>query len=218
MSSSSLIRWSGAGLLVGGLLCAISFLFHPLADDFSAIVGTRWLVVHNLAGVGLMLILPGLAGLYGYLGEKNGSLGLVAFIVASIATGLMGGLLFFIESIILPVAAANPAFASLADPASDLYRGTLVIPVYLGTCLLLAIGYVLLGMAVLRSSDFPRIAGYLIIVGGFLSALPVPPAPVIVVITGVFLLGTGLATVGFVLWRSTSRETVSTKITAGVQP
>jgi hypothetical protein len=217
MSSTPLIRWSGAALFLGGLVCALSFLFHPLSDSMNDIVGPRWLIVHNLAGIALLLIVPGLAGLYRYISERSGTLGLTGFVLASIAGALMAGSLIFIESVVLPVAAANPAFAPLADPTSDLYRGTWILPVFLGASLIFALGFVLLGAAILRAGEVPRFSAYLIIVGGFLSALPVPPAPVIVVMIGVFLFGVGLAVVGYVLWQSTSQKSPRSKMVGEVQ-
>ena len=215
MSSTLFTRWSAFALMLGGLLSAVVSLFHPFSSDMSAMLGPRWLIVHNLAGVALLLTVPGLAGLYAYLGAKSGTLGLVGFMLASMATTLMAGLLLFIESVYLPIAASNPAFAPLADPASDLYRDTLVIPLFLGTCLIFAVGFVLLGVAIVRDGELPRFAGYLVIVGGFLFALPVPPLPIIVSIFGVLLFGSGLLSVGYAMWRSTSRPRVGATVTLG---
>lgn len=216
MSSTHLVRWSGAVLIIGGLLSAIAFLFHPFEPTLSVMSGPRWLLSHSLTGIGFLLIAPGLAGLYLYLEEKNGIFGFVAFVVASIGCALTAGLLLFIESVLLPVAASNPAFSVLADPAGDVYQSTLALPLFLADIVIFALGFVLLGIAVLRSGNLPRFTGYLIIVGGVLAGLDMPPLPKFISITGIFLLGVGLASAGYALWTATHQTTVGSKMAVSV--
>jgi hypothetical protein len=215
MSSTRLIRWSGAALAVAGILAALSFLFHPLVPELGDMQTPRWLAAHALSGIAFIFMLPGFAGLYAHVAEKSGALGLAGFVLVSIASALMGGLLLFVESVLLPVASTNPAFVSLTDPASEVYRGTLALPLFLGTSLLFAVGFVLLGMTVVRSSSLPKLAGYLLIAGGVFFSLPVPPVPVLFNTTGMVLLGAGLANVGYALWRGNAQKVVGANTALG---
>jgi hypothetical protein len=217
MSSTTLIRWSGAALVIGGILGALVFLFHPLDPTFSDLLSTRWLLVHGLTGVAFLIIIPGLMGLYAYSSAKSGILGLVGFLMALIASILNAGLFLFIESLLMPVAASNPAFAALVDPNATAFNGSLALPLFLGTCVLTLLGFVLFGIAMLRSSDLPPFVAYLIMAGGVLTAMPVPPLPVILNTIGIFSLGVGLASAGYVLWRQMGQAPASSEIAVGVQ-
>ncbi len=218
MSFSTLTRWSGAALMVGGALGALTFLFHPLASNLSAMSSTRWVVVHAVTGVAFLLLLPGLAGLYIRLGDASGVIGFAGFVLASMGSALGIGLLLYIEATVVPVAAAVPAFVELTDPASAAYRGSLALPVFLATVLCFGVGYTLLGIAMWRSATLPRLLGALTVVGGILFALPAPPAPLIVNIAGMLLWGAGLAGTGWQLWRTARPIATVATATAGMQP
>jgi hypothetical protein len=68
------------------------------------------------------------------------------------------------------------------------------------------LGYVLLGLAVLRSTLLPRRAGLALLVSALLFALPVPPALVIVNTVGAVLFGLGYIWLGYVLSADTGKD------------
>jgi hypothetical protein len=216
MSYASLIRWSGVALIVGAVL-GLAYLFHPLEPSLSTMQYPSWLYAHALTGLGFLLIVPGLVGLYLFLGDGSGILGLLAYFLASIGSAITAGLLLLIEATLLPVAASNPALATLADPTSPAYNGSLALPLLMGGSLVFLVGYVLLGIAMLRARTFPRFAAYLIIVGGVLFALPVPPAPVIVNIVGTVLLSGGLISVGYTLLSDARQMKAGSELAVGAQ-
>jgi hypothetical protein len=217
MLYSPLNRWSGVTLIVGGIL-GLAYLVHPLEPNLAAMQSPSWIYAHGLAAVGLLLITPGLTGLYLRMGEGSGILGLLGYFLASIASASVAGLLMWIESILLPVAASNPAFVALTDPANEPYRGSLALPMFLISAILFVVGYVLLGIAMLRTNRFPRFVAYLIIAGGVLFAVPVPPAPVIVNSVGMLLLGVALISAGYTILRDARQTEAGSKLAVGMQP
>jgi hypothetical protein len=180
-------------------------------------VTSRWILVHGLTGVAFLFIIPGLIGLYARIAEESGGLGLAGFLLALTGSVLNAGLLLLIESILLPAAASNPAFVELTDPSTAAYAGTFALPLFLASSVIAALGAVIFGSALLRSSDLPRFAVFCTIVGGVLFAAPVPPLPVIINLAGIVLLGIGLATIGYTLWRGTSPLAVRPKVVVGAR-
>ena len=195
---SKFMRLSGILLLLGGLLVAFSWSFHPLEPDHHAMQSTRWLIVHGLAGIGLVLSVPGLMGLYIQVAEESGVLGLIGFILAVIGTALYAGAILFIEVATLPFIAALPI-------AEELFTATppAFMAVFAATFITFALGFVLLGIATLRGPVLPRWSGLLLLIGAPLFAFPVPPAPVIVNTVGAVLFGLGYVWLGYALWAGT---------------
>jgi len=198
--SSRFIRISGILLLVSGLLVAISWSFHPLSPDHHAMQSTRWLIVHGLAGIGLVLSVPGLMGLYSQLADKGGVLGLIGFILTVIGAALLAGMILFIEVATLPLIATLPDAEELLNTMPPAFMA-----VFAMTILTFILGFILLGIVTLRSTILPRPASLLLLIGAPLFAAPVPPAPVIVNTIGAVLLGMGYVWLGYVLWSNTSK-------------
>ena len=196
---SKLMRLSGILLVLAGLLVAISWIFHPLTPDERAMQSTRWLIVHGLGGVGVLLSVPGLVGLYIRLSDESGVLGLVGFILAVIGTALVAGAILFLEVATLPVIAALSNAEELFNDAPPVF-----IAIFAITFITFAVGFILLGLVTLRSTLLPRWAGLLLLIGAPLFFFPVPPAPVIVNTIGAVLLGLGYVWLGYSLLTGTS--------------
>jgi len=198
--SSRFIRVSGILLLVSGLLVAISWSFHPFDPDHHAMQSTRWLLVHGLASIGLVLCVPGLMGLYSQLADEGGILGLISFILATIGTALLAGMILFIEVAALPLIATLPDAEELLNATPPAFMATFAM-----TVLSFVLGFILLSIVLLRSTTLPRRAGLLLLIGAPLFAAPVPPAPVIVNTIGAVLFGLGYIWLGYVLQANTGK-------------
>jgi hypothetical protein len=198
--SSKFIRLSGILLVLAGLLVAISWSFHPLAPDDQAMQSTRWLIVHGLAGIGLVLSVPGLLGLYDQLSDDSGVLGLIGFILAAIGTALFAGAILFIEVATLPFISALGNGEELLQSAPPTFMAVFAV-----TFISFALGFILLGVVALRATVLPRRAGLLLLIGAPLFAFPVPPAPVIVNTIGAVLFGLGYVWLGYAFWTDTSK-------------
>jgi hypothetical protein len=60
--SPKFMRLSGLFLVLAGLLAAISWSFHPLTPDHHSMQSARWLIMHGLAGIVVLLSVLGLVG------------------------------------------------------------------------------------------------------------------------------------------------------------
>jgi len=200
--SSRFMRLSGLLLVLAGLLAAISWSFHPLTPDHHSMQSARWLIVHGLAGIGVLLSVPGLAGLYVRLSDESGVLGLIGFILAAIGTPLVAGAILFIEVGTLPFIASLGNAEELLESAPPAF-----IAIFAATFITFAVGFILLGLVTLRSTVLPRWAGLLLLIGAPLFAFPVPPAPVIVNTIGAVLFGLGYVWLGYALWTGTGHVT-----------
>ena len=149
-----------------------------------------WLPVHVVWLVSIVMILLGLVGLYVRYADLMGSVGLAAFLVAFVGTTLLvaGS---FIDAFVLPVLALEfpEAFETPPVPLS--------IALSL-TYLLFALGYVLLGTALLRSGVAARWAGLMLAVGAPLFAVGVATVQPLAVL-GAVLFGVSWAWQGYAI-------------------
>jgi len=192
--SSRLVRMSSVLFIVSGLLVAISWSFHQLEPDFTAMQSTRWLAVHGLAGIGVLIGVPALLGLYAKLGDESGRLGLAGFILATLGTTLLAGQILFVEVITLPMIASLPDAEALFNDSPPAFMALFAL-----TFLTFTLGYILMGVVTVRGRILPRWAGLLLVVGAPLFVAPVPPAPVIVNTIGALLFGFGYVWLGYAL-------------------
>ncbi len=200
--SSRYVRISSVLFIVSGLLVAVGWSFHQLEPDFVAMQSTRWLVVHALGGIGLLIAVPALLGLYGRLGDESGRLGLAGFILATVGTTLAAGSILFIEVITLPMVASLPEAGALFNDTPPAFMALFAL-----TFLTFTTGNIILGIVTTRSRMLPRPAGLLMVVGAPLFLAPVPPAPVIVNTIGALLFGLGFVWLGYAL-RANQAQTV----------
>ena len=206
LGSSSLIRWSGLALLVAGVLSIGAVPFHPSDADPGGVLSPIWLPVHFLFGLAFVLSLFGLVGLHLRQADKAGLLGLIGFGMTFVGSAVLVGVLGILEAYILPAIAASDAAPKLLDPAGPLFGGGLG-QLILIVSIVMALGSILLGAAIVRAGVLPRWAGVLLIVGGPLAALW-PPLPQIAGTIGIMLFGLGYAWLGYTLLMQQG-ETVS---------
>ena len=79
MINQNYIRWSGLVLLIAGILY-IPGVFHP-PDTPEGVLFPAWITVHLGFFIHHLLLVFGLIGLYFFIAEKSGRLGLIAFIM-----------------------------------------------------------------------------------------------------------------------------------------
>lgn len=120
-----------------------------------------WSPVLYLSLLTLILFLMGLPGLYLRQAEQAGWLGLVGFFLLLISSLMQISVGSFFTEVL-------PLFAQKA-PALIGQTPTGIALMGLGGTLVGLIGMVLLGISVIRSKVFPRLAGMLIIVIGILN-------------------------------------------------
>src|SRR5438309_2938708 len=194
MGIRGLLRWSGISMMAGGACIVIFVLVHPQGEFTPAVMaGTQAQVAHTFHFVGATLAAFGLAGLLAHQVERHDRLALVGVIVAFFGAVWFSGLgvLSF----------AGLPFIAKHDPALLLATGAFwndaPNPVFLLGLVSFVLGFVVLGVALLRGKGLPRWSGLLLILGSVLSAPPPVAVPSVLILTaGGVLLGAGLAWVG----------------------
>ena len=175
MSSSEQIRWAGLAAILAGMMFLVSDLldlaisfdgFGPknLGGEPSTTVSAIQSGLTLLAGI---LLLVGLAGLYSRQLEDGGLLGMVGFLVAFCGTVMAVGV-FWADAFIAPSLAQEELRLLDAAPPRALAAG---FTLSYGS---VALGWLLFGVATLRTGLYPRAGGVLLIIGAVLTWLPLP--------------------------------------------
>ncbi len=184
MSYSTLVRLSGASLLLGGLTHLVYLLTHPHSSGLAYYADPATALSHLAGFASVVLILLGLPGLYARQAGNAGILGLVGTVLVFFGLAMVDGTHTVIDSAVTPALAAVPEAAPLLAPGGPLegaiqggMQGTLVSAG--GPMLLL--GLILFGVSTVRAGLLPRWAGALPVV----AALAVPLGFVVPSLEGV---------------------------------
>jgi hypothetical protein len=147
-------------LVAAGVLVVVATLLHPSRETATTIVASelRLVAAHTVYTVAWLLVLLGLPGLYA--AERGGMarLGLVGFLTAFIGTYLIAvtGNFGFLAPVL---ARHSPAVLDSISQHSP------VVIINGLAAVLIMIGYVLLGVAMIRTVALPRWSGVLVAVG-----------------------------------------------------
>lgn len=187
LSPAALARWSGLLAIAAGAYMVLLPFVHP-----SDAVGTRsaaWVPVHLGYFAALIAVQLALVGIFARQLERAGRLGLTGFLTAFVGTAMM--LLEGREHLF----------------AHDFGQGT---PVGLWQLILasflFSVGYVLLGVAIVRAGVLPRGAGAMLAAGGPIVAFSPPIGLFAVLVVGHALFGAGLAWAGYALFADQARS------------
>jgi len=201
MSSSNLIRWSGLAALVGSVLLVVldvaEFVLIGGQPESVAAATSALIIVRVSFIVAIALITLGLVGLYTRQAEQAGSLGLIAFLVAFIGTVMVAGVQW-------GAAFIGPWLAEVAPELLDTEPSGVLTAGFMLSFALLALGWLLFGLASLRASVLPRGAAVLLMVGAalfFIILLLELPGSTLV-------FGVALAWMGYALWTGAGETTV----------
>jgi hypothetical protein len=196
------LRWCGLALLVAGVLMTVATLLHPSHETTETIIASevRLVAAHSAYTLSWLLVLLGLPGLYVAQRGGMGSLGMTGFLIAFLGTYLLAvsGNFGFLAPVL---AKDGPA---VIDAISQYPP---VVGLNAAAAIGFMIGYVLLGIAMIKTAIAPRLSGILITIGapahliGFALAQLVDPALWPIAITGAVSLGAGLAWPGYLMWR-----------------
>src|SRR5215217_7773683 len=155
-----LLRWCGLALVAAGVLMVVATLLHPSRETATTIVASepRLVAAHVAYTLAWLLVLFGLPGLYAAQRGGMGRLGLVGFLTAFAGTYLIAvtGNFGFLA----------PVLAKQSPAVLDSINQYLPVVIINGlAAILFMIGYVLFGVAMIRSATPPRWAGLLVAVG-----------------------------------------------------
>lgn len=197
MSAMTLVRWSGLACIVAGLFWPLGQLIHPphTPDGYQS---SLWVPAHLLPYLAGLLALFGLVGLLARQLREAGRLGVIGFVLAFAGTALslMGGRE---QVFIQPLLAARAPELLAPDALAGLAQLIL-------TSLVKSVGYILLGVAIVRAGVVPWPVGILLAVGGPTLAFSPPiGSDVVFLVTGT-IFGLGYAWLGYSLWTGTPGE------------
>ena len=201
--SVPVLKACGMALAAAGVLMAVATLLHPSRETTATITASevRLVAAHVVYTLSWLLVLLGLPGLYVAARGTLGRLGMAGFLLAFTGTYLIAvtGNFGFLAPILARQAPA--VLVSIAEYPP-------VVGVNGVAALAFLFGYLLLGIAMIRSSALPPWSGVLVAVGapahllGFGMAQFVSVALWPVAVLGAVSLGAGLALPGFRLWQT----------------
>jgi len=199
MWTGSLIRLSGGALVLAAPILFITAIINPASYNPDAILTEVWVPVHLAVWIGTILTIFGLIGLHLSQAEESGRLGLIAFILlfyGYVVTAAAPA----VEALALPalVAAQNgvrTVESLLFNPQGPLGLLTVVVGI---SFLLTSLGYILMGIAIIRAGVFPRPSGVLLIVAPLtsLAALIIPKSIFLMSVTFVGIVESALFWLG----------------------
>jgi hypothetical protein len=190
-------------LVAAGVLMAVATLLHPSRETAATIIASevRLVAAHVFYTLSWLLVLLGLPGLYVAARGTMRRLGMVGFLLAFSGTYLIAVTGNF--GFLAPVLARQSP--TVLDSITEYPP---VVGVNGVAALTFMVGYLLFGIAMIRSLALPRWSGVLVAVGapahllGFGMAQLVSIAVWPVAILGAVSLGAGLALPGFRLWQT----------------
>lgn len=197
ITSRALYRFTAAALVVSGLSLAIGTILHPTPPLGDTVATSVWEISHALWWVGTMVGVIGLTGLYLRYRGDVGVLGLAGSTLAVLGVALLANAMFF-EAFIAPSLATQAPELFESYPAGNGWEGFLAGTLAAGA--LFGVGFLLFGIALFRAASVPRWAIVLAVLGGVPFAVNFL-LPQLVAILAAIAFATGLAGMGYELWR-----------------
>jgi hypothetical protein len=183
MPSPGFIRLGSVAAMSSALLALLSFVLYLLivggARISEAATSTAFFLPSGAQLLAMALLLIGLVALFGRQAEVFGVLGLTGFVLALLGTTLAAGAAWSQVFVV-------PRLAEVAPTVADQGTGS-VLAGFLLSFLLFGVGWVVFGVATLRTRLFPRWAVILLIVGAVISIVPLPSRALIVEIAAGYL-------------------------------
>ncbi len=183
MASSAFIRLGGVAAIASAALALLSFVLYLLivgGDRISeAATSAAFFLPSGAQLLALALLLIGLVALFARQAEAFGTLGHTGFVFALLGTTLAAGAAWSQVFVV-------PRLSEVAPTVADQGAGS-VLAGFLLSFLLFGVGWILFGVATLRTRLFPRWAVILLIVGAFISIVPLPSRALIVEIAAGYL-------------------------------
>jgi hypothetical protein len=183
--------------MVSAALALLSFVLYLLVvggDRISdAATSAAFFLPSGAQLLAMMLLLIGLVAMFVRQADAFGALGLAGFVFALLGTTLAAGAGWSQVFVV-------PRLSDVAPAVADRGAGS-VLAGFMLSFLLFGVGWILFGVATLRTRLFPRWAVMLLIVGALISIVPLPSRALIVEMAAGYL--------GFTLimgWSASERQ------------
>ena len=154
----SVERWTGPLLLVGGAMYVVAEVIHPRGSTSLYVLEPLWVPAHIIEYLALTIILLGFVGWYSRFSTSLGRLGTVGFLLSFFGAAAGGGYILVSEVLLRPYMAASSPSLDDALSKNIAYIATTLI-----VSLTLAVGYLVLSVAVVRARVLPRWVFWLIV-------------------------------------------------------
>lgn len=179
--------------IVGGVLLALGSAIALLTggESFSAtVVTTAFIVASTLRLLGAAAMIIGLTAVYVRESSHAGTFGLVAYALVTLNLVLQAGMMW--ADVFVTGVLATGAPEILDGTASDPRLDAAFLSAWL-----MNTAFVLLGIATLRARLFPRLVGWMLIVMGAITLVPLPvDGPVYEIVIGAACAIAGVAALG----------------------
>ncbi|WP_280247274.1 hypothetical protein [Nocardia abscessus] len=177
-SRETVLRMCGAALTIGGVLCIAGGTLHPIVagkgHSVEALTASGTPIAQILLGIGTVLLILGLPGMYAWLRPKlgvAGFVGTVCYLVGNIVTGT-GHLT--VEVFVAHPFASDPATAHLIADNDNMIDTTAFALLNTIGGLVMLTGMGLLGASMLRNNTVARWIAVLTLLGMVGFFLPIP--------------------------------------------
>lgn len=177
-SRATVLRLSGAALTSGGVLCIAGGTLHPIVagkgHSVAALTAPGTPIAQVLLGIGTVLLVLGLPGMYAWLRPRIGTAGfagLLCYLLGNIVTATAH---LTVELFVAHPFAADPATAHLIAENDQMLDSTAFVLVNQGGGLVMLAGMALLGASLLRHRAVPRWIAVLTLAGMAGFFLPIP--------------------------------------------
>lgn len=181
-------RWGGLAALIAGVLLVVSEFLRLYVDSVGPSFYGSIFAFDGVLGILLaVLVQLGLVGLYARQAGAAGVLGLVGFVLAFIGVQLSMGASFvdaFVKPVIWPW--EDPEYFERTVASLAIFAPGFVL------------GWVLFGVATLRTRIYPRASAGLLIAGALILLLPLP--------LGGIIFAVAVAWMGYVLFTGRGEE------------
>jgi hypothetical protein len=183
MASSGFIRLGGVAAIASAALALLSFVLYLVVvggDRISeAATSAAFFLPSGAQLLAMVLLLIGLVAMFVWQAEAFGALGLTGFVFALLGTTLAAGAAWSQVFVV-------PRLSDVAPAVADRGAGS-VLAGFVLSFLLFGVGWILFGVATLRTRLFRQWAVILLIVGALISIVPLPSRTLIVEIAAGYL-------------------------------
>ncbi|MEE3850820.1 hypothetical protein VZC37_10790 [Gordonia sp. LSe1-13] len=177
-SRETVLRMCGTALSISGVLTLTGGVLHPIVDgeahSVAALTAPGTPLAQSLIGIGTVLVILGLPGMYAWMRPRIGMAGFIGILTYLIANIVTGAAHLTIEMFVAHPLAENPETAHLIADNGHMIesRGVEMLNVVGGAAMLL--GMALLGASLLRNRTVPRWIAILTLLGMAGFFLPIP--------------------------------------------
>jgi hypothetical protein len=198
VTTDKLIRWAGLATILGSALLVLFPVLHPNHDP-DGFRSPLWIPAHltpHLAAITYLFALPAICARQG---ERNGWLGLAGYVLATIGTAQLL-MVAWIELFIIPFLSLQlPGLEDTPPPGVEVAAMLMQAS--------LAVGYLVLGLGIIRAGVLPRGAGVLLAIaapifgiGDMALRLIVPQTTLDLFVPSTVLFALAMGWVGLGLW------------------